>query len=112
MITKLKQIEVMDAKTEGLVKLIDEAIEIGEQRLEAKRRGESDPSSEEDLAAILSGLAYRRSQSINEGFAVENEDVSLGLARAALEYNRPDSTLVKEIGEIEKYFQRHFVCCK
>jgi chorismate synthase len=99
----------MDAKTEGLVKLIDEAIEIGERRLEGKRRGQSDPSSEEDLAAILSGLAYRRSQSINEGFAVGNEDVSLGLARAALEYDRPDSTLVKKIGEIEKYFQRHFV---
>lgn len=102
----------MDAKTEGLVKLIDEAIEIGERRLEAKRRGQSDPSSKEDVAAILSGLAYRRSQSINEGFAVGTEDVSLGLARVALEYDRPDSTLVKKIGEIEKYFQRHFVCVK
>jgi hypothetical protein len=99
----------MDAKTEGLVKLIDEAIEIGEQRLKAKRRGESDQSSEEDLAAILSGLAYRKNQSIKEGFKVGNEDVSLGLARAALEYDRPDSKLVKKIGEIEKYFQRYFV---
>jgi hypothetical protein len=43
---------------------------------------------------------------------VGNEDVSLGLARAALEYDRPDSMLVKKIGEIEKYFQRHFVRSK
>jgi hypothetical protein len=99
----------MDAKTEGLVKLIDEAIEIGEQRLMAKRRGESDPSSEGDLAAILSGLRYRRNQSINEGFEVGNEDVSLGLARVALDHDRQDSKLVKKTGEIEKYFQQHFV---
>lgn len=102
----------MDAKTEGLVQLIDEAIEIGEQRLEAKRRGQNDPSSEVELRAILSGLAYRRNQSINEGFEIGNEDVSLGLARAALEYDQPDSTLVKKIGEIEKYFQRYFVGSK
>ena len=99
----------MDEKTAGLVKLIDEAIDLGEQRLRAKRTGESDPSSEEGLAAILDGLRYRRKQSINEGFQVGNEEVSLGLARAALEYDRPDSTLVTKIGEIEKYFQRHFV---
>lgn len=102
----------MDAKTEGLVKLMDEAIEIGERRLEAVRRGQSDPSSEEDLAAILSGLAYRRSQAVNEGFVVSDEDVSLGLVRAALECDRPDSTLVKKIGEIETYFEQHFVRSK
>lgn len=102
----------MDAKTEELVKLIDEAIEIGEQRLQAKRSGQSDPSSEKELRAILSGLTYRRNQSINEGFEIGNENTSLGLLRAALEYDRPDSTLVKKIGEIEKYFQRHFVHSK
>ena len=99
----------MDQKTAGLVKLIDEAIEIGEQRLGALRRGESDSSSEEGVAAILSGLRYRKDEAINEGFEIENDEASLGLARAALEYDRPDSILVKKIGEIERYFERHFV---
>jgi len=48
----------MDRKTAGLVKLIDEAIEIAEKRMSALRRGEGDALSEEDLAAILSGLRY------------------------------------------------------
>lgn len=99
----------MDAKTEGLIKLIDEAIEIGERRLEAKRSGHSDPASEDGLERILSGLAYRRSQSINEGFETGSKNSSLGLARAALEYDVPDSTLVKKIGEIERYFQKYFL---
>lgn len=102
----------MDEKTEDLVKLIDEAIEIAEQRLHRKRSGESDPSSEDDLESILSGLRYRRAQAINEGFDLSNGDVSLGLARAALEYDLPNSTLVKKIGEIEKHFQQHFVGSK
>lgn len=102
----------MDAKTVALVKLMDEAIEIAERRLEAIRRGQSDPSSEEDLAPILSGLEYRRSQAITEGFVVSDEEVSLGLARGALEYDQPDSALVKRIGDIERYFARHFVRSK
>ena len=107
MIERTDQI-AMDQKTAGLIKLIDEAIGIGEQRLSAVRTGESDSSSQEGLTAILSGLRYRKEQSINEGFEIENNESSLGLARAALEYDRPDSVLVKKIGEIERYFERHF----
>ncbi|HUE81616.1 MAG TPA: hypothetical protein VMM84_05820 [Pyrinomonadaceae bacterium] len=99
----------MDEKTEDLVKLIDEAIEIAEQRLNGKRIGKSDLSSEDDLESILLGLRYRRAQATKEGFDQSNGDVSLGLARAALEYDQPNSTLVKKIGEIERRFQRHFV---
>lgn len=81
----------MDTKTAGLVGLIDEAIEIANKRLKAKRSGESDVSSEEDLEAILSGLGYRRTEAVNEGFGSIEKGTSLGLVRAALEYDKPDS---------------------
>ncbi|MCA1574409.1 MAG: hypothetical protein LC770_07715 [Acidobacteria bacterium] len=39
----------MDAKTQGLVRLIDQEIDLAQERLNAKRAGYSDPSSEEGL---------------------------------------------------------------
>ncbi len=101
----------MDQKNEGLVKLMDEAIEMAEQRLVAMRSGQSDPSSEDGLKAIISGLQYRKTEAINEGYEVTNSVASLGLVRAALEYD-VDSPLVKKIGDIERYYERHFIRSK
>ena len=99
----------MDTKTQGLVKLIDEAIGMAQGRLSAKRAGRDDPSTEEGLEQIISGRQYRRNEAINTGYEVSDVDVSLGLARAALEYDVPDSELIHKIGDVEQYFTKHFV---
>jgi hypothetical protein len=99
----------MGQKIEGLVRLIDEAIEIAQERLKAKRAGYNDPSSVEGLEQIISGLQYRRNEAVNTGFETSDSYVTLGLARAALEYDVPDSELVRKIGEVERYFLQHFV---
>ncbi len=99
----------MDTKIEGLVRLIDNAIELAQERLNAIRTGCPDSSSAEGLEQIISGLRYRRDQAIETGFEVSDSYLTLGLARAALEYDVPDSQLLREIGEIEQYFLEHFV---
>lgn len=99
----------MDAKTQGLVSLIDQALDLAQERLNAKRPGDNDPSSEEGLAQIISALRYRREEALNTGFEVSDADISLGLARAALEYDVPGSALVRKIGDVERYFTKHFV---
>ena len=74
----------MDAKIQELVRLIDHAIDLARERLNAKRAGRSDPATEEGLKQIISGLQYRRDEAVNTGFKISDTDTSLGLARAAL----------------------------
>ncbi|MDX6499291.1 MAG: hypothetical protein QOG23_2551 [Blastocatellia bacterium] len=99
----------MDEKIQHLVKLIDQAIALAHDRLTAKLAGHPDPSTIEGLKQIISGLQYRRNQAINTGFEVSDSYVTLGLARAALEYDVPDSELLRKIGEVEQYFLQYFV---
>jgi hypothetical protein len=98
----------MDERIRGLVELIDQAIDIAQQRLNAKRAGQQDPSSEQGLNQIISGLQYRRDEAIKEGYEVSDTYVTLGLARAALEYDVSNSALVRKIGEVEQYFIKYF----
>jgi hypothetical protein len=100
---------LMDTKTQELVRLIDEAIDEAQGRLSAKRAGRNDPSTEEGLEQIISALQYRRNEAANIGYEVSNTDIGLGLARAALEYDLPDSALIRKIGDVEQSFRKHFV---
>lgn len=99
----------MDTKIEGLVGLIDQAIELARERLRAVRAGHDDASSVEGLEQIISGLQYRRDEAVETGFEVSETDASLGLVRAALEYDVSDSALVRKIGDVERYFTQNFV---
>lgn len=99
----------MDKNIEDLVRLMDQAIELAQERLNAKRAGLNDPSSVEGLEEIISALRYRRDEAVNTGFEVSDSYVTLGLSRAALEYEAPDSELLRKIGEVEQYFLQHFV---
>jgi hypothetical protein len=100
---------MMDTKVEDLVRLIDEALALAQDRLNAKRAGSSDPASIEGLEQIISALQYRRDEAITSGFPVYDSYVTLGLVRAALEYDVPNSELMHKIGDIERYFLQHFV---
>src|SRR2546421_10039252 len=99
----------MDEKIMSLVQLIDEAIELAQDRLKAKRAGRNDPASVEGLEQIISALQYRRNEATTNGYEVSDVDIGLGLARAALEYDVPDSELVRKIGDVERCFTQHFV---
>jgi hypothetical protein len=50
------------------VRLIDEALALAQERLNAKRAGSSDPASIEGLEQIISGLQYRRDEAVTSGF--------------------------------------------
>ena len=99
----------MDAVTQELVSLIDQAIDLAQERLVAKRAGRSDPASEQGLEQILRGLRYRRDEAVTTGYEVEERDTSLGLIRAALEYDAPGSALLAKIYDVEQHFKKHFV---
>ncbi len=99
----------MDEQIEGLVSLLDQALELARKRLKAKRAGQNDSVSKEGLEQIISALQYRRDEAVNIGFEVSKVETSLGLARTALEYDKQDSALLEKIGEIETYFTQHFV---
>ncbi len=99
----------MDTKIEGLVRLIDQAIDVAQERLKKKGAGAIDPASIEGLEQIISALQYRRHEAVTSGFEVFATDMSLGLARAALEYDVPQSELIHKVGDIERYFRQHFV---
>ena len=99
----------MDPKIEGLVRLLDEAIALAQDRLASKRAGNADPASIEGLEQIRSGLEYRKKEAVTVGYEVSDSYSTLGLARAATELDAPTTELVHKIGEVERYFLRHFV---
>ncbi len=87
----------MDPAIADLVTLMDQAIGLAEERLAAKTAGRSDPSSVEGLEQIISGLRYRKDEALNKGFEVSESYVTLGLNRAAVEYDVSDSDLMRKI---------------
>lgn len=99
----------MDTNIEGLVSLIDQALNLAQERLNAKHAGQSDPASVEGLEQIISGLRYRRDEAVKTGYEASDSYVTLGLSRAALEYDVPGTELLRKIDEIERYFLEHFV---
>lgn len=99
----------MDPKIEELVRLIDRALELAEERLNGIRAGRDDPSTVQGMEWIISALRYRRKEALRTGYEVSETDLSLGLARAALEYDLSTSELITRIGDIEQYFRRYFV---
>jgi len=97
----------LNTKIEGLIRLIDEALDIAEERIKNLQAGKPDPSSPDLLNRIIEGLRYRKDQAINGNLGPSEGYVTLGLARAALEYDHYDTALVKKIGEIERYYKQN-----
>lgn len=58
----------MDARLEGFVILIDQAVGLAEERLNAKFAGQSDPASVAGLKQIISGLNYRKEEAVDTDF--------------------------------------------
>jgi hypothetical protein len=87
--------------------LIDEALSLAEGRLQNLQAGGSDPSSPDSLTIIIAGLRYRRDGAINGRLGPSEGYVTLGLARAAAEHDRYDTSLMKKIGVIERYYREN-----
>jgi hypothetical protein len=94
----------VNAKIPGLVTLIDEAISMAEERLLNLRAGKPDPSTPGGLERIILGLRYRRDEAVSGKLDSSDGSGSLGLARAAGEYDHWGTDLMGKIGEIEKYY--------
>ncbi|RCJ22194.1 hypothetical protein A6S26_22830 [Nostoc sp. ATCC 43529] len=93
----------METKTEQFIKLIDRASEISEQMLKDKK-SESSPR----LNNVINALQSIKSKALNGQLEPSGGVSTLGLAREVADWIEPlDSPLLKAVGGIEEYYQKH-----
>ena len=91
----------MDKKLE-FIPLIDRALEIAEQM-----RGENQT---EQLNNLIGALQAIKSQVIADQLEPSQGILTLGLSRGVADWiDSLDSPLLKAVGAIEQYYQRHFL---
>jgi hypothetical protein len=92
----------MENKTEELIKLIDQAVNIAEHL-----RNESENS--ERLTNVISVLQSIKNNVLSGKLEPSGGNLTLGLAREVADWIEPlDSPLLKAVGEIEEYYQKYF----
>jgi hypothetical protein len=93
----------MEPKTEEFIKLIDQASEIAEKMLKDKKTDLS-----ERLNNVISVLKSIKNKALNGKLEPSGGISNLGLAREVADWIEPlDSPLLKAIGAIEEYYQKH-----
>jgi hypothetical protein len=91
----------MDARQAEFIRLIDHALAIAEQ---TKRE-----SQVEQLDHLISALQTIKAQVIAGQLETSQGISTLGLARGVADWvNSLDSPLLKAVGAIEQYYQRHY----
>jgi hypothetical protein len=91
----------MDARQAEFIRLIDHALAIAEQ---TKRE-----SQVEQLDHLISALQAIKAQVIAGQLETSQGISTLGLARGVADWvNSLDSPLLKAVGAIEQYYQRHY----
>jgi hypothetical protein len=91
----------MDTRQAEFIRLIDHALAIAEQM---KRE-----SQVEQLDHLISALQATKAQVIAGQLETSQGISTLGLARGVADWvNSLDSPLLKAVGAIEQYYQRHY----
>ncbi len=91
----------MDTKKLQFIRLVDRALEIAEQM----RLG----NQAEQINNLIRALQAIKSQAITGQLEPSQGISTLGLARAVADWiDSLDSPLLKAVGAIEQYYQRHF----
>jgi len=93
----------METNTQEFIKLIDRASEISEQMLKEKQ-SESSPR----LNNVINALKSIKTKALNGQLEPSGGVSTLGLAREVADWIEPlDSPLLKAVGGIEEYYQKH-----
>ena len=93
----------METKIEEFIKLIDQASEIIEQILKEKQ-----PEFSAPLKNVSSALKSIRSNTLNGQLEPSGGISTLGLSHEVADWIEPlDSPLLKAVGAIEEYYQKH-----
>lgn len=95
-------------KSTALPRLIDQAIDLHKSGLKQSARATAICHRKKAGANTLR-TSIKKGRSTHHRFEISAVDVSLGLARAALEHDAPDSELMRRISDVERYLRKHFV---
>ncbi len=95
----------METKTEEFINLLDKAIEIAEQ---IRRDKQPEFKHSERLNNLTSALESIKSHTLTGKLEASGGISTLGLAREVADWIEPlDSPLLKSVGAIEEYYQKH-----
>ncbi|MEH2237653.1 hypothetical protein [Nostoc sp.] len=95
----------METKTEEFIKLLDKALEIAKQ---IRRDKQPEFRHPEGLNNLISALQSIRGKTLIGQLEPSGGISTLGLAREVADWIEPlNSPLLKTVGAIEEYYQKH-----
>lgn len=98
----------MDSKTKTLIRLIDDALKIAEDRLLRRKSGVYDPAPLSGLETVIIALQERREQALKgtlKGFEGHN---SVGLNRELLGWGEWGTELFIALESLEAFYSENF----
>lgn len=98
----------MDTKTKTLVNLIDDALQIAEERLLRREGGVYDAAPVSGLEAVVASLHARRELAVSGTLKPFDGHSSVGLNRELLEWGEWGTELFKAIESIEDFYRDNF----
>ena len=97
----------MDKKRQRFLKLIDHALQIGEEMGMARQWDQFDVLSQERLTRIVGLLQQTRKKALEGDLPPSEGTLTLGLAREVADWIESlDSPLLKAVGAVEGYYQQ------
>lgn len=99
---------LMDSKTKTLVKLINDALKIAEDRLLRIQSNAYDPAPLSGLETIVEALKERRAQAKSGTLKPVKGRGSVGLNRELLEWGEWGTELFKAIESVEDFYRDNF----
>jgi hypothetical protein len=95
----------MEQKTETFIKLIDQAIDTAEHM---RQQQQPEFNQQEHLSNVINALQSIKITTQSGQLEPSGGNLTLGLARDVADWIEPlDSPLLKAVGEIEQYYQKH-----
>jgi hypothetical protein len=98
----------MDSKTKTLVNLIDDALQIAEDRMLRREAGAYDLAPLSGLEMIVAALHQRREMALAGTLKPFEGHNSVGLNRELLEWGEWGTELFKAIESIEDFYSENF----
>ena len=95
----------METRVAALLELIDEALQVSEQRL----LDESDAVMIERVSNVVRVLQKTKDETLSGSLVPSGGVATLGFTREVLDWGEAlDSPLLKSVGKIDRYYRDHF----
>ena len=98
----------MQAKTRTLIKLIDDALQVAEERLLRRETGVFDPAPLSGLEAVVASLKERKEMALKGTLKPLDGRNSVGLNRELLEWGEWGTPLFQAIQSVEEFYWNNF----